>query len=109
VDRLARNTIDAFVLPREVPDLGTYIDLALAGGYLEAVLRLSGEARSAWLDGYMEQLLTRDAELLGPRDPTRLGRYFQAIALATAGLPDHKTLYDAASINRKTAVATTHC
>ena len=103
--RLARGVIDEFGLPSEVPDLGGYVELALRGGFPEAVLRLSGEARAAWLDGYLEQLLTRDTELLGPRDPARLRRYFQALALSTAGLPEHKTLYDAASINRKTAVA----
>jgi predicted AAA+ superfamily ATPase len=54
----------------------------------------------------IEQLLTRDASGLdGPRDPARLRRYFQALALSTAGLAAHKTLYDAAAINRKTATA----
>jgi predicted AAA+ superfamily ATPase len=39
------------------------------------------------------------------RDPDRLRRYFEALALNTAGLADHRTLYDAAGINRRTAVA----
>ena len=43
--------------------------------------------------------------LNGNRDPTRLGRYFEAYALNSAGLAGHKTLYDAAGINRKTALA----
>lgn len=106
LEKLARRDLDAFTLPSERPDLHGYIDLALRGGFPEPTLRLSDEGRRAWLDGYLEQLLTRDAELLGaPRDPVRLRRYFEALALNTAGLPEHKTLYDAAAINHKTAVA----
>lgn len=106
LEKLARDEPGAFDLPHDVPDLPGYIELALRGGYPDAVLRLSGDGRRAWLDGYLEQLLTRDAEVLdGPRDPARLRRYFQALALSTAGLAEHKTLYDAAAIDRKTAVA----
>jgi predicted AAA+ superfamily ATPase len=98
--------MDSFALPPEVPDVRGYIDLALQGGYPERVLRLAGEAGDAWLDGYVNQLLTRDAEALdGARDPERLRRYFEALALGTAGLAEHKTHYDAAGIGRKTAVA----
>jgi uncharacterized protein len=106
VERLASDDLDAFALPPDPPDLRGYVELALRGGYPEPVLRLSEEARRAWLDGYLEQLLTRDAEALdGLRDPARLRRYFQALALSSAGLAEHKTLYDAADVNRKTAVA----
>lgn len=106
LEKLAGADLDAFTLPPEVPDLRGYVDLALRGGYPEPVLRLSDEAGQAWLDGYLEQLLTRDAEtLVGVRDPARLRRYFQALALSTAGLAEHKTLYDAAGISRKTAIA----
>lgn len=105
LERLGSGDPDAFALPAVVPDLPGYVELALAGGYPEAVLRLSGDARRAWLNGYLDQLLTRDSEVLGPRDPARLRRYFQALALNTAGLAEHKTLYEAAAINRKTAAA----
>ncbi|MGI8593096.1 MAG: ATP-binding protein [Solirubrobacteraceae bacterium] len=106
LEKLVRGGLDAFGLPPVTPDLRGYVELALRGGYPDAVLRLSGDARRVWLDGYLEQLLTRDAEVLdGPRDPARLRRYFRALALSTAGLAEHKTLYDAAAINRKTAVA----
>lgn len=106
LEKLVQDELDAFDLPPDVPDLHGYVELALRGGYPEAVLRLSGGPRRAWLDGYLEQLLTRDAEILdAPRDPVRLRRYFQAVALSTAGLAEHKTLYDAAAINRRTAVA----
>ena len=106
LDALAAADLDAFALPPDVPDLAGYVELALAGGFPEARLRLSADARRAWLDGYLEQLLTRDAEAAaGSRDPARLRRYFQALALSTAGSAEHKTLYDAAGINRRTAVA----
>jgi predicted AAA+ superfamily ATPase len=106
VEALAEGTLDAFDLPPERPDLGGYVELILRGGYPEPALRLSREAGRAWLEGYLDQLLTRDAGTVGgPRDPARLRRYFQALALNTAGLADHKTLYDAAGIDRRTAVA----
>lgn len=106
VDRLAAGDLDAFTLPPELPNLRGYVELALRGGYPEPVLRLSEEAARAWLDGYLEQLLTRDAESLdGPRDPARLRRYFQALALSTAGLAEHKALYDAAGVSSRTAAA----
>jgi len=106
VERLAGGSIDAFTLPPEVPDVVGYIDMALRGGFPEPVLRRSGESARAWLDGYLRQLLTRDVDGLdGPRDPERLRRYFEALALNSAGLVDHKTLYDAAGVHRMTAVA----
>jgi len=106
VERLAEGQLDAFALPREVPDVVGYIDLALRGGFPETVLRRTGEVARAWLDGYLRQLLTRDVEGLdGQRDPARLRRYFETLALNSAGLVDHKTLYDAAGIHRMTGVA----
>jgi predicted AAA+ superfamily ATPase len=106
VARLAADDLDALALPEEVPDLRGYVALALRGGFPEPALRLSPGVGQAWLEGYLHQLLTRDVEALAEvRDPDRLRRYFEAVALNTAGLPEHKTLYDAAGINRKTAVA----
>jgi uncharacterized protein len=106
LDRLARADLDAFLTPPDPPDLLGYIELALRGGFPDAALGLSSQARRAWLDGYINQLLTRDTETVdGGRDPRRLRRYFEAVALSTAGLADSKTLYDAAQIDRKTALA----
>jgi predicted AAA+ superfamily ATPase len=74
-------------------------DLTL--GFREPVLRLVGSARQAWLDTYVDQLVTRDAETLGStRDPVLLRRYFEALCVNTAGLVEHKSIYDAASISR---------
>jgi uncharacterized protein len=106
VDRLSLGAFDEFIIPPDPPDLGGYVERILRGGYPEPALRLSPVAGQAWLDGYLDQLLTRDAAIEGGgRDPTRLRRYFQALALMTAGAADHKTIYDAAGINRRTAVA----
>lgn len=104
VDRLVGG--EELVAAADTPDLRGYIGLALQGGFPEAALALSGRVRERWLESYVEQLLTRDALTLnGSRDPTRLGRYFEAYALNSAGLADHKTIYDSAGINRKTALA----
>ena len=106
LDRLAQANLDAFPPASDPPDLLGYLELALRGGFPDAALGLSSQARRAWLDGYINQLLTRDTKGLdGGRDPLRLRRYFEALTLSTAGLADSKTLYDAAGIDRKTALA----
>ncbi|MGH8936375.1 MAG: ATP-binding protein [Acidimicrobiia bacterium] len=90
----------------EPPDLRGYVELALQGGFPEVALGMSGRARERWLDSYVDQLLTRDAlNLESGRDPQRLGRFFEAYALNSAGLVEDKAIYEAAGINRKTAVA----
>lgn len=86
-------------------DLRGYVELALQGGFPE-MLTLSDRGRQRWIDGYVDQLLTRDAELVDKgRDPARLRRYLEAYALNSAGLVEDKTLYDAAGIDRRTALA----
>jgi predicted AAA+ superfamily ATPase len=87
----------------ELPD---YIALAMQSGFPEAFLARSESTRARWLESYVDQLLTCDAEALEHgRDPVRLRRYFEAYALNTAGVVDDKTLYDAAGITRNTALA----
>jgi hypothetical protein len=104
VDRLMHG--EALSLAGDPPDLRGYVDVALQGGFPEVALGLSPRARERWLDSYVDQLLTRDAlNLESGRDPQRLGRFFEAYALNSAGLVEDKTIYDAAGINRKTAVA----
>lgn len=104
IDRLATGELDEIGLPADVPDLRGYLDLVLRSGFPEPLLRLSGSAREAWLDGYLEQLLTRDAPEIGAvRDPARIRRYFEALALSTAGMPEDSTLFTAAGIDHRTA------
>jgi predicted AAA+ superfamily ATPase len=103
LDRLVRGA--ELEVPDHPPDLRGYVELALRGGFPEAALALSEGARRRWLESYVDQILTHDIEMLEEhRDPVRLKRYFEACALHTAGLVEHKTLYDAAGIKRNTAV-----
>jgi predicted AAA+ superfamily ATPase len=104
LDRLAAGGFLA--APTDPLDLTGYLELALASGFPEAALRLSERARSRWLEGYVDQLVTRDARgIESGRDPARLRRYLEAYALNTAGTVAETTLYEAAGVNRKTAVA----
>ena len=104
---LDRVVAGADLLPAaDTPDLRGYVELALRGGFPEPALRLGETARRAWLESYVEHLLTRDAEQVdGGRDPVRLRRYLEAYALNTAGIVDERTLFEAAGINRRTAQA----
>jgi predicted AAA+ superfamily ATPase len=61
-----------------------------------------------WLQSYLEDLLTHDVQELEDsatrrRDTERLRRYFEAYALNSAGAADHKTIFDAVGLNRRTA------
>lgn len=90
----------------DTPDLRGYLELILRSGFPEAALRLSEAPRQRWLESYVDQLLTHDVEQVDAgRDPARLRRYFEAYALNTAGVVEDKAIYDAAGIDRKTAVA----
>jgi predicted AAA+ superfamily ATPase len=104
LDAIAREDFGAD--PNDAPDLRGYIELALRGGFPDQALDRSLAARERWLESYVEQMITRDAELVdGGRDPVRLRRFFEAYALSSAGVPDDRTLYEAAAIDRKTAIA----
>ncbi|MGH3272711.1 MAG: ATP-binding protein [Streptosporangiaceae bacterium] len=106
LERLAAADLGAFPAAADPPDLRGYVEMALRGGYPEPVLRLAGAARLAWLDTYVDQLVTRDAESLeGARDPVLLRRYLDALCASTGGVVADKTLYDAAGISRVTAGA----
>jgi predicted AAA+ superfamily ATPase len=105
IDRLAAG--DALTVPQETPDLRGYVELAVQSGFPTAALMLSGRPRRMWLASYLQDLLTHDVEELddpaGRRsDPERLRRYFEAYALNSAGMADHKTIYDAAGVAKKT-------
>jgi hypothetical protein len=90
----------------DTTDLRGYVELALRGGFPEPALRLGDIARRAWLESYVDHVITRDAaQVDGGRDPTRLRRYLEAYAINTAGIVHERTLFEAAAINRKTAQA----
>jgi uncharacterized protein len=92
--------------PEEHVDLREYVDLALRGGFPALALQPSPLLRRRWAASYVDQLLLRDATIsTEARDPVRLRRYLTSLAANTAGVVDHKTIYDAAGISRETAVA----
>jgi predicted AAA+ superfamily ATPase len=104
IDRLLNGApID---VPPGTPDLRGYVELALQGGFPQAALALTDRTRRLWLASYVEQLLTRDAQIVdGARDPAKLRRFVEAYASSSAGAVADQTLLDAAGVNRKTAVA----
>ena len=92
--------------PTAPPDLAGYLDIALASGYPEPLLLRPARSRARWLESYVEQLITRDApDLQHGRDPERLRRYFEAVALNTAGFVEQATLARAAGVDQRTAAA----
>lgn len=105
IDVLAAGDPMALAVPDSAPDLPQYVDLALRGGFPEAALRLDGRSRERWLESYLDQILTRDAVELSGRDPVRLARYFEVLALNSAGIVSDSTIYEAAHLDRKTAGA----
>jgi predicted AAA+ superfamily ATPase len=106
LDRLAAADLDALALPPDVPDLRGYIELALRGGFPDPALRLDAEGARAWLLGYLDQVVTRDAIGLEPhRDPERLRRYAEALTLTTASATTDETILRATGLDRRTAGA----
>ena len=94
----------------ETPDLRGYVDLSLESGFPLPALQISGRRRQLALESYLDQLLTHDIEHVevsstNRRDVQRIRRYFEAYALNSGGVLDHKTIYDAAGVNRITAKA----
>lgn len=107
LDRLAEHGIEPLLTsPTDKFDLRDYAGLAASGGFPQPVLRLPAAERGPWLESYIEQLLTRDVAMLSThRDPDLLRRYLEACALNTAGVVDHRSLYEAAGVAKGTGVA----
>jgi len=107
LDRLAEHGVQAMAGARhDQLDLRDYAELAARGGFPHPALRLPVAERTPWLDSYLDQLLTRDAADIGAhRDPQLLRRYVESYALNTAGVIDHRAIYEAAGIAKNTGDA----
>lgn len=104
-ERVATSGVADITLPREIPNIDDYMGLALRGGFPEVVYRDRTERqRGIWLTSYVDDLVTRDAAALDVgKDPVKLRRYLNVLALHNAGMPADATLYRAADVNAKTA------
>lgn len=94
--------------PSDPPNLRGYVQLALRGGFPRPALQLEERSGREWLTGYVDELMHHDVPLLTTgrqRDPERLRSYFEAYALNSAGIAEHKTIYDAAGVSKTTGIA----
>ncbi|MBI4728638.1 MAG: DUF4143 domain-containing protein [Acidobacteria bacterium] len=106
IDRLIDEGAEALGDARSTLDLRDYVEMALGSGFPEAALGRPPDECALWLASYLGQLATRDVKEAHPRrDPDRLRRFLEAFAANTAGVFEDKTLYEAAAVNRKTAIA----
>ena len=106
IDRVIDGGPDAVTAPEDALSVRDYLDLMLAGSFPEPSLRIPAAARRRWFVGYIEQMITRDVPAVAPRrDPELLRRYLSVLAVNTAGIAAESTLWSAAGINAKTALA----
>jgi uncharacterized protein len=104
IDRLARGA--EIGVPAERLDLRDYLDLALRSGFPEALDIGGAAARQRWLEGYVDQIITRDPTgTVGARNPALLLRYLEAYALHTAGIVEAKSISEAVGIDKRTATS----
>jgi predicted AAA+ superfamily ATPase len=103
LDRLFEPSALPAAIVRDAPDVPGYLDLALRSGF-PAVLSLGARARGVWLDGYVDQLIHRDARSVAAvRSPERLMACLRAVAACLAGTPTNTTLAEAAGVDVRTA------
>ncbi|MGL5830468.1 MAG: ATP-binding protein, partial [Angustibacter sp.] len=96
---------DIAMAPRAL-DLNEYVRLAARSGFPEAAVKLSPRAADTWLAAYLDHAVARDLNSAQEnRDPLRLARYLEALALSTAGLPSDSTLMATADLSRAAAKA----
>jgi predicted AAA+ superfamily ATPase len=92
--------------PTEQIDIGGYLDLALQGGFPEPSLDLAERARADWYSDYVDEIVRRDIAGIAPRtDVERFRTYVEAVALNSAGVTPHSTIFGAAGVTRRTGEA----
>jgi predicted AAA+ superfamily ATPase len=106
VDLIVRSGVAGLRVPDEKFDIRDYVELILAGSFPQPALRLGTAARTRWMASYVSDIVTRDALAVeSRRDPERLRRFFDTLAVHSAQVTDLSTLIQGAGIDRKTAVA----
>ncbi len=105
LERLARSGIDELSVPAQPPDIDGYVAAAVRGGFPEIAYRdRSDRSRGIWVASYLDDLITRDSAALdSSKDPAKLRRYLNVLALNNAGMPADAKLYRTADVNAKTA------
>ena len=104
LDRVAEHGAGSLPAVPDAPDLRGLVELVLRSGFPHPALRLPASARPWWLAAYLEQITTRDAAAAG-RDPARLSRYLEALAVHSATVTADTTLHRAVGIDRRTGLA----
>lgn len=99
-----------FTVPSEPPGILDYLQIALTGGFPDAVATPDQRRRERWMRGYVESTASRDFGELGDslgrrRNPERLIRYLRVLALHTAGVVPAATLAEAAKLDVRTAAS----
>ena len=98
-------SLDAFSPAPGAATLLDYLDMALAGGFPDAVFNRTGQTRTRWLRSYLEELVSSDIGLTGNNpDRRRFAAYLQAVAASSGTVVEDVTLLDAAHISRPTGV-----
>jgi uncharacterized protein len=93
-----------FRLPAVRLDTNDYLEMALQSGFPQCLKRVTERSRNAWLNSYIDHLVTRDVEMLGEiRQPAVFRRYLNAVAANTAGTPQDAKLIRTVGMNRETA------
>lgn len=105
VQRLLSSWLDLPSAPESsIDDL---VARAVRGGFPElGYVERTPRQRSLWLASYLDDLVSRDVSSVGaPRDPVRLRRYLEVLALNLAGQPSDAALLRDADLNLRTAAA----
>lgn len=105
VQRLLSNWLD---LPRApAASIDDILGRATRGGFPElGYSNRTERQRSLWLASYLDDLVSRDVSSIGaPRDPVRMRRYLEVLALNLAGQPSDTALLRDAELNTRTAAA----
>ncbi|MCK6529498.1 DUF4143 domain-containing protein [Myxococcota bacterium] len=106
MERIVQGGLDAVEPPADPPDLRGYVTELLTSGFPQPAVHLPPSRREIWLSSYLDQVITRDAATVDHgRDPVKLRRFLETLAVNTAGVVDDATLCRTAGINRRTAQA----